>query len=102
MSAFISAFFSSWRRLMTRSTLPTRRDAAMKNGSTAMERRVRSHCSLNITVKTMTVLTMFDARVTKVPVTACWAPTTSLLSRDISSPVRVAVKKPRDMRCRCP
>ncbi len=36
-----------------------------------------------------------------VPVTACWAPTTSLLRRDISSPVRVAVKNPSDIPSTC-
>ena len=34
------------------------------------------------------------------PVMACCAPTTSVWMRDMSSPVRVFVKKPSDMRCR--
>ena len=40
---------------------------------------------------------MFEKTVTKVPVIACWAPTTSVLTREISSPVLVAVKKRSDM-----
>ena len=35
----------------------------------------------------------------RVPVSACWAPTTSLFMRLISAPVWVRVKKASGMRC---
>ncbi len=44
--------------------------------------------------------TTLEMMVTKVPVMADWAPTTSVLRRFISSPVLVAVKNRNDIRCR--
>ena len=46
--------------------------------------------------------TTLDTIDTKVPVIACCAPTTSELSRFMSSPVFVAVKKRSDIPCKCP
>ena len=43
---------------------------------------------LSVTTRVM----MFDTTVPSVLVTACWAPMTSLFSRDISAPVWVRVK----------
>ena len=47
----------------------------------------------------LTSRTRLVMMLTRVPVTARWAPITSLFSRDIISPVLVWVKKRRLMRC---
>ena len=62
--------------------------------------RVSLHSRLSITAVVATTASPLEATEMSVPVTADWAPTTSLLSRDISSPGRVVVKKPSDIRCR--
>ena len=55
-----------------------------------------------MTVNVAVAANAFETTVTSVPVTADWAPTTSLLSRDISSPGLLPVKNASDIRCRCP
>ena len=97
MWAFIAALASIWLRATSPSSLPTRRAKKMKRGSMATASRVRRHSSPSITTSTVAAPRMLATSETKVPVTACWAPTTSLFSRDISSPVLVLVKKPSDM-----
>ncbi len=73
----------------------------MNSGRMATAARVRRHSSRSITARVAAPASVLDTSDTSVPVTADWAPTTSLLSRDIISPGRVAVKKASDIRCRC-
>ena len=42
---------------------------------------------------------MFDTTPDRVEVKACWAPMTSLLSREMSAPVWVRVKNATGIRC---
>ena len=102
MTEFILALSSNCSRLTLRRILPTRRDAAMNAGNTAIATALSRHSILTITARVTRVETRFAVSVTNVPVTACCAPTTSLLSRLITSPVLVDVKKPSDIRWRCP
>ena len=60
-------------------------------------RIVSRHSSCSMMIKVAITANTFEARVTKVELTACWAPTTSELSRLMSSPVFVFVKNPSDM-----
>ena len=50
-------------------------------------------------VSTTARLMTFDTTVPSVVVTACWAPITSLFSRDCSAPVCVRVKNASGIRC---
>ena len=72
----------------------------MNTGRITSDIAVSRHSRRNMMTRVKITDTMFEARDMNVPVTACWAPTTSLLRRLINSPVRVAVKNPSDMRCR--
>ena len=63
-----------------------------------MARRVSRHSSPIMIAVVATTVKMFEVRVMKVEDTACWAPTTSLFIRDMSSPVFVFVKNPIDWR----
>ena len=56
------------------------------------------HESVSIAVITSTTLTKLLTTDDIVPVKACWAPSTSLLSRLISAPVWVRVKNAIGMR----
>ena len=55
--------------------------------------RVICQDSRNITTSTRVTLIRLDTTEDKVSVKACWAPMTSLLSRLMSAPVWVRVKK---------
>jgi len=89
-------------RVTRRSTRPTPRDGRINRGRMATAARVRRHSMPSITASIAPAVNRFEATDTKVPVIACWAPTTSLLSRDMSSPGRLPVKKAKDIRCKCP
>ena len=54
-----------------------------------------------ITASVETSVITFVTMLGNVPLMAFWAPTTSLLKREMISPDFVWVKKRRDMRCRC-
>ena len=97
--AFIAALCSICSCAMAPSRRPTRFAGAMKRGSTTSESRVRRHSSANIAVRVKASTTTFDTTEPSVDVTAVWAPTTSLLRREMSAPVWVRVKKATGMRC---
>ena len=65
-----------------------------------MASSVSRHSSRSMITSALTSVTELVNTSTIVPLTARWAPMTSLFSRDMSSPVLVWVKKRRDMRCR--
>ncbi len=72
----------------------------MNSGRMATAARVSRHSRRSITARVAAAANELETSDTRVPVTADWAPTTSLLSRDIISPGRVAVKNASDIRCR--
>ena len=72
----------------------------MKTGTIEMARIVSRHSKPNMMTRVAVTVTTLATSVTKVLVTACCAPTTSLLRRDIISPVLVLVKKASDIRWR--
>ena len=99
MVAFI--FASSWydSRVISASRRPNRRAGRMKIGSSTSDSAVTCQDRVNITAAVstswMTLLTTPD----RVEVNACWAPSTSLLSRLTSAPVWVRVKNCSGIRC---
>ena len=68
-------------------------------GSITRDTKVICHESTNMAVATSTRLTTLDTTPDSVEVNACWAPMTSLLSREIRAPVCVRVKNATGMRC---
>ena len=93
----IDAWATICSRRTSRSRLPTWRDAMMKRGRIDTASRVSLHSSCTMIRRVAATAKMFETSVTKVELTACWAPTTSEFNRDISSPVLVFVKNPSDM-----
>ena len=73
----------------------------MKIGTTQTERSVSCHERISIATRVEETMTTFETMLETVLVTTVWTPPTSFASRDWISPVRVAVKKRSDMRCRC-
>ncbi len=71
----------------------------MNSGNTTKASRVRRHSRKNIAARVVTNTTTLLTTLPRVLVTAFWAPTTSLLSRLLSAPVCVRVKKATGMRC---
>ncbi len=71
----------------------------MKSGKIITDRSASRGSSRIMMPSVSTSITMLVMILTSVPVTARWAPTTSLLSRDTSSPDLVLVKKRSAMRC---
>ena len=63
---------------------------------------VSRHSSVTMMASAETTAIRLEAMFTSVLVTACCAPTTSLLSRAMSSPVLLSVKNRNDRRCRWP
>ena len=78
---------------MTESLRPTRLAGMTKIGRITRLMRVICHESRNITIRTSVTLMRLDTTEERVSVKACWAPITSLLSRLMSAPVWVRVKK---------
>ena len=79
---------------------PTRRAGSRNSGSTTTDSRASRHSMEIITASVETRVMPLVTMLGRVPVTALWAPTTSLLKRDMISPDLVWVKKRSDMRCR--
>ncbi len=102
MVAFISAFTSIERRVSARKVRPIRRAGKMKKGKIAKPSKVSRHSSASMMPSVAISETTFEMMDIIVLLIARCAPITSLFSRDINSPVRVWVKKRRDMRCKCP
>ena len=78
---------------------PTRLAGMMKIGSRINATSVICHCSANMTMSVVVSTTMLETTVPRVPVTARWAPMTSLFIRLMSAPVWVRVKKAIGRRC---
>ena len=72
----------------------------MKIGRMSTLSRVSCHCNVSMTTRIAIASTRLVTMLTMVLLMAFCAPTTSLLRRDINSPVLVLVKKRRDMRCK--
>jgi len=100
ISAFICAVISIDLRVILRKILPTLRDGKTSRGKIATPIRVSRQSSEIITIRVDTSVITLVTRLTSVPVTALCAPDTSLLRRDISSPVLVCVKKRKLIRCK--
>ena len=98
--AFISALSVIWRRTIALSFRPRKRAGTRKSGRTATARRVRRHSSPNMITRALTSVMELVNTSTSVPLTARWAPMTSLFRREMSSPVLTPVKKRRDIRWR--
>ncbi len=80
---------------------PIQRAGSRKTGSRINEDRVSCQDSANIAASTSTTVSRLLTAVDRVPVNACCAPSTSLLSRLIRAPVWVRVKKAMGIRCTC-
>ena len=69
------------------------------SGSTTSASSVSRHSRASIAISVVTRTTTLLTTLPSVLVTAVWAPTTSLLRREISAPVGVRVKKAIGIRC---
>ncbi len=78
---------------------PTRLAGITNTGSTTRASSVRRHSRAIIASSEVTSTTTLLTTLPSVVVTAFWAPTTSLLSRDVRAPVGVRVKKAIGIRC---
>jgi hypothetical protein len=96
--AFIEALSEYDSRVIVWSRAPIRRAGMTKTGSITSDSVVICHDRLNITPAVTTRLTELETTPARVEVKACWAPSTSLLSRLTSAPVWVRVKKASGMR----
>ncbi len=97
--AFMEAFRLYASRVISCSFAPMRRAGMTNTGSMTIESTVICQDRVNMTPAVSTRLTTFDTRPDRVEVKACWAPSTSLLSRLTSAPVCVRVKNASGMRC---
>ena len=84
-----------------RRTRPTWICSTTKTGSSASAISVSCQDSSSMPTSDATTVTTLDRIEEAVSVTTACTPPTSLPSRDWMSPVRVPVKKPRCMDCRC-
>ena len=87
-----------WREIAC-SRRPTRRAGSTNAGSTTSASSVRRHSRAIIATSVVTSTTTLLTTLPSVLVTAFWAPITSLLSREISAPLGVRVKKATGIRC---
>ena len=99
--ADIRAFRSICSSVIRRRIFATLRAGNVKRGRAAIASSVSRQSARSITTRMTATETMLENTVTKVPVIACCAPTTSVLTREISSPVLVAVKNRSDILCKC-
>ncbi len=83
-------------RVMPCSLRPVRLAGTMNTGSTISVSSVRRHSSTIIAARVVTRMITFDTMEPSVPVTASWAPITSLFNRLMSAPVWLRVKKAID------
>ena len=97
--AFIEAFRFMPSRVMSATVLPTRRAGRMNIGSRTMASRVMRHSSRKRVTRVVSAVMALATTVPSVPVSARWAPITSLLSRLTRAPVCVRVKKVTGSRC---
>ena len=98
MLLFIEA--SSWNdsRVSFCIPRPTRLAGMMNVGTMTRAMSVSRHSRPIITARVTTTSKTFCTTVPRVPVNACWAPSTSLFMRLMRAPVCVRVKKARGMR----
>ena len=99
MVAFIEALRFMPSRVMPATVRPTRRAGRMNNGSSTMASRETRHSSRNRVSRVVAAVMALETTVPKVPVSARWAPITSLLRRLTSAPVWVRVKNEMGNRC---
>ncbi len=72
---------------------PTKRAGMRKTGRSTSATRVICHDRKNMAARVMATPITLPTTDEKVSVKACWAPRTSLFSRDTRAPVWVRVKK---------
>ena len=95
---FIVALYCICSREMSCNRRPTRRAGMTNSGSTTSASNVIRHSRASIAMSATTSTTTLLTTLPSVLVTAVWAPMTSLLSRDVSAPVGVRVKKATGIR----
>ena len=95
--AVMSALSVMRRRERAASRLARRRSRSTKIGITSSDRSVTFHDRASMAASVNTSVKRSDATLAVAP-TVCWAPSTSLDSRDMSEPVWVRVKKPIGIR----
>ncbi len=92
-----------WRRVVIfLRSLPTRRLIHTNTGSRSSETTVRRQSRTTIATIVATTLVRLETREVAVEVTVACMPPMSLAMRDWTSPVRVRVKKARDICCSRP
>ena len=94
--ALMSAFSPIASRVIVCSRRPIHRAGRRNRGTSTSDRTVTCHESTNIAVSTMTTEMRLPSTPPRVDVKACWAPMTSLLSREMSAPVWARVKNATD------
>ena len=80
---------------------PTSRAGTTNSGSSTSDSSVICHDRTNIATSVSTTPMALETTLDSVPVNACCAPSTSLLSRVMSAPVWVRVKNAIGIRCTC-
>ncbi len=89
------------RAAIFRRTRPTRICSSRNTGSSTNATSESCHDSATMAITEATTVTTLPRIDDAVSVTTDWTPPTSLSSRDWIEPVRVEVKNPRCIRCRC-
>lgn len=99
VAAIAAICFCRWVVIFLRS-LPTRRLIHTNTGSRSSETTVSRQSRATIAMMVATTLVKLETREVAVEVTVACMPPMSLAMRDWTSPVRVRVKKARDIRWR--
>ena len=97
----ISALRFICSRVIVASRRPRTRAGIRKIGSIRIATTVNCQLSTSIAPTTRIRLMMFETTPDSVEVKACWAPITSLFSRETSAPVCVRVKNATGIRWTC-
>ena len=96
---FIEALRSMPWRVIACKRRPTRRVGSRKSGASTSPRSVSRHSRTAMAMSVVTSVMTFDTTDPSVPVSARWAPITSLFMRPREAPVCVRVKKAIGIRC---
>ena len=95
----MSALRDICSRVSACSRRPIQRAGSRNTGTSRSDTTVTCQDSANIATRTMTAEMRLPSTPPSVDVNACWAPMTSLFSREINAPVWARVKKAIDCRC---
>ena len=89
---FMEAFRFMPSRVMSAIFVPTRRAGSTNRGISSIASSVTRHSSTNMVTRVVAAVMVLETTVPSVPVSARWAPITSLFNRLTRAPVWVRVK----------